>query len=173
MSEGAQREEEEEGKRCRSDRHPVLGTPGLTKAVRPPLVAGMLQTKAPGMDGDISDDELKRAHDKVNNSGGSVGSNDIGNAAALGAIKNVLSGSGDSTNGGSSGFQEKLVGAAMAHAGTLFDQRSNAGQAEGTKEDAMHKAGEAVMKLLIKNQMTGMIGGGSSGGLGQLAKLVM
>lgn len=37
----------------------------------------------------------------------------------------------------------------------------------------MQQAGQAVMKLMIKNQVSGMIGGGNSGGLSQLAKLVM
>lgn len=111
-----------------------------------------------------------QSHDKVNNSGEQVGSNEIGNAAALGAIKNVLGGGGGGGSGGD--FQQKLIGAAMAHAGQLFDQKSAAGQASGDKQDAMQQAGEAVMKLMVKHQVTSMIGGGGSGGLGSLMSLL-
>lgn len=134
-------------------------------------VASFLQSKAGNVQGDVNENELLNSHDKVNNSTDTVDSHEIGNAAALGAIRNVLG--GGSGNTGSGDFQQKLIGAAMAQAGKLFDQKQNAGQAGGgSKEDAMNKAGEQVMKLLVKNQVSGMIGGGNSGGLSGLMKLI-
>ena len=113
-----------------------------------------------------------QSHDKVNNSNDTVHSSEIGNAAALSAIKNVLGGSGGNA-GNNEGFQQKLIGAAMAQAGQMFDQKEGAGAASGDKQDAMQSAGQAVMKLLVKHQVTSMIGGGGSGGLGSLMALAM
>lgn len=134
-------------------------------------VASFLQSKAGNVQGDVNENELMNSHQKVNNGTDPVNSHEIGNAAALGAIRNVLgSGSG---NAGSGDFEQKLIGAAMAQAGKLFDQKQSAGQTGGgSKEDAMNKAGEQVMKLLVKNQVSGMIGGGNSGGLSGLMKLI-
>lgn len=123
------------------------------------------------MDGNINEQQLIQHHDKVNNSTDNVNSGEIGNAAALSAIKKVLGTSGGTSSSGN--FQQQLIGAAMAQAGNLFDQKSTAGQASGNKEDAMQQAGQAVMKLLVKNQVSGMIGGGSSSGLSGLMKLVV
>lgn len=133
-------------------------------------VASFLQSKQNNIDGNIDEQQLLQNHDKVNNSNDQVGSGEIGNAAALGAIKNVLGGSGGGGSGGD--FQQKLIGAAMAHAGQLFDSKAAAGQATGDKQDAMQQAGEAVMKLMVKHQMTSMIGGGGSGGLGSLLSML-
>lgn len=134
-------------------------------------VASFLQAKSSNVQGDVNENELMNSHQKVNNGTDPVNSHEIGNAAALGAIRNVLgSGSGDANQGD---FQQKLIGAAMAQAGKLFDQKQSAGQASGgSKEDAMNKAGEQVMKLLIKNKVSGMIGGGNSGGLSGLMNLI-
>lgn len=134
--------------------------------------ASFLKNNQGNMDGNIDEDTLLQHNDKVQNSNETAHSSEIGSAAALGAIKSVLSGSG---GGGSSGgdFQSKLVGAAMSQAGQLFDQKQANGQASGDKQDAMQSAGQAVMKLLLKHQVSSMIGGGGSGGLGSLAKLVM
>ncbi|MCO5556061.1 hypothetical protein L7F22_009605 [Adiantum nelumboides] len=135
-------------------------------------VASFLQSRAGSVKGDVNENELMNSHEKVNNGTDPVNSHEIGNAAALGAIRNVL-GSGGSGDGNSGDFQQKLIGAAMAQAGKLFDQKQSAGQAGGgSKEDAMNKAGEQVMKLLVKNQVSGMIGGGNSGGLSGLMKLI-
>jgi hypothetical protein len=135
-------------------------------------VASFLQSRAGSVQGDVNENELMNSHEKVNNGTDPVNSHEIGNAAALGAIRNVL-GSGGSGDGNSGDFQQKLIGAAMAQAGKLFDQKQSAGQAGGgSKEDAMNKAGEQVMKLLVKNQVSGMIGGGNSGGLSGLMKLI-
>lgn len=141
-------------------------------------VTGMLQNKAQSGDvnvDDVDEDRLMNDHDKVQNGDQQVGSGQIGNAAALGAIKNMLgSGGGESaSSGGNSGFQEKVLGMAMANAGKMFDQKQSNGQAEGSKEDAMSQAGETVMKLLMKQQMKGMIGGGQTSGLSGLAKMLM
>jgi len=122
------------------------------------------------MDGNIDDNQLLQNHDKVNNSNEQVHSSEIGGAAALSAIKSVLGGGGGSGGGD---MQSKLIGAAMSHAGQLYDSKASSGQATGDKQDAMQSAGQAVMKLMLKYQMSSMIGGGSSGGLGELMKLAM
>ena len=137
----------------------------------PSPVAGFLKSSEGGMDGDIDENQVMQSHDKVNNSNEQVHSSEIGNAAALGAIKSVLGGSGGSGGGGD--FQQKMIGAAMAQAAQLFDQKSSAGAATGDKQDAMQSAGQAVMKLMIKNQVSSVIGGGSSSGLSSLMKLAM
>lgn len=56
----------------------------------------------------------------------------------------------------------------MAQAAKLFDQ--NGGTADGSsKQDVVNKAAAYAFKLMLKNQMGSAIGGGSSGGLGDLA----
>ncbi|CAO1615096.1 unnamed protein product [Sympodiomycopsis kandeliae] len=124
-------------------------------------------------DGDINEDELIQSHEKVNNGQGAH-SNEIGQAAALGAIKNFIGGSNSNESSGG-GFQQKIIGMAMSQAAQMFDQKAANGEVSGgDKQSAVNQAGEAAMKLLIKHQVTGMIGGGSgSGGLGSLAKLLM
>jgi hypothetical protein len=124
------------------------------------------------MNGDVDENQMMQNHDKVNNSNETVDSNEIGNASALSAIKNVLGSSGGNA-GNNEGFQQKLIGAAMAHAGQLYDQKDSAGAASGSKQDAMQSAGQAVMQLLVKHQVSSMIGGGGSGGLSSLMKLAM
>lgn len=52
----------------------------------------------------------------------------------------------------------------------MFDK--SGGTASGTKQDAVSSAGQVIMKLLIKNQVSGMMGGGNSGGLGGLMSMV-
>lgn len=138
----------------------------------PFAAASFLKGKESNMSGDIDENQLMQNHEKVNNSNETVDSSEIGNAAALSAIKNVLGGSGGNA-GGNQGFQQKLIGAAMAQAGQLFDQKSNAGAAQGDKQDAMQSAGQAVMKLMLKHQVTSMVGGGGSSGLSSLMSLAM
>ncbi|KAL9933391.1 hypothetical protein V8E36_007567 [Tilletia maclaganii] len=132
-------------------------------------VASFLKNKQGDIDpNDIDEDQVVQNHQKVTNSNDTATSGEIGQAAALNAIKGFLGG-GNNGGGGSGNAQQQMIGAAMAAAGNLFDQKQSQGQASGLKEEAMQKAGEAVMKLMIKNQVSGMIGGGNSGGLGQLA----
>nr|ODN93811.1 hypothetical protein L204_04997 [Cryptococcus depauperatus CBS 7855] len=54
----------------------------------------------------------------------------------------------------------------MSEAAKLFDQ--SGGNVQGNKQDAVTSAGQVVMKMLIKNQVSGMIGGSNSGGLSSL-----
>lgn len=53
---------------------------------------------------------------------------------------------------------------AMAEAAKLFDQNGGAG--EGNKQDVVNSAGATMMKLLLKSQLSGMMGtgGGAAGG---------
>jgi hypothetical protein len=125
------------------------------------------------MNGDVDENQLMQNHDKVNNSNDPVSSDEIGGASALSAIKNVLGSSGGNA-GNNEGFQQKLIGAAMAHAGQLYDQKDSAGATGGgSKQDAMQSAGQYVMQLMMKHEVSSMIGGGGSGGLSSLMKLAM
>jgi hypothetical protein len=46
------------------------------------------------------------------------------------------------------------MGMAVSEAAKMFDQ--SGGAASGGKQDAMNSAGQTVMKLLIKNQVSGV-----------------
>ncbi len=43
---------------------------------------------------------------------------------------------------------------AMSQAANLFDQKQSQGLAQGNKSDAMEQAGQAVMKLMMKHQVS-------------------
>jgi hypothetical protein len=43
---------------------------------------------------------------------------------------------------------------AMSHASQLFDQKQSQGLAQGNKSDAMEQAGQMVMKMMLKNQVS-------------------
>ncbi|UZJ52070.1 hypothetical protein CBS101457_001390 [Exobasidium rhododendri] len=134
--------------------------------------ANYLKSQQGNISGDVDDEQLMQNHNIVNNSNEQVHSSQIGDAAALSSIKNVL---GGSSGGGSSGgdMQSKMIGLAMAQASKMFDDKSASGQATGNKQDAMNSAGESVMKLMMKYKMNSMMGGGSSSGLSSLLSSVM
>lgn len=58
----------------------------------------------------------------------------------------------------------------MAEASKLFDK--SGGSASGNKQDAVNGAAMTVMKLLVQSKVSGMIGGGNSGGVSSLMNLV-
>ncbi|GAA5986437.1 hypothetical protein JCM11641_001000 [Rhodosporidiobolus odoratus] len=125
-------------------------------------------------DDDIDEDQAQRAHQQAYSSGDSsnLGAKSLGSAAALQALKSFTSGgaSQSSSNSGG-GFQTQLIGQAMSEASKLFDQ--NGGASDGGKQDVVNMAAKMMMKLMIKNQVSGMMGGGgsSAGGMGQLFSL--
>ncbi|KAJ9477795.1 hypothetical protein PHBOTO_001363 [Pseudozyma hubeiensis] len=121
---------------------------------------------------DVDEQRLMQDHDQVNNQPGANSSSQIGNAAALSAIKSVLGGGGQQQQGG--GFQQKIMSAAMSHAADLFDQKDAQGEAQGSKQDAVNQAAQMAMGLAMKNpsMLMGLIGGGNSGGLGALAGML-
>jgi len=59
-----------------------------------------------------------------------------------------------------------LISMAMGEASKLFDQH---GCSSGGKQDAVNGAAMTVTKLLVQSKMSGMTGGGNSGGLASLA----
>jgi hypothetical protein len=59
---------------------------------------------------------------------------------------------------------------AMGEASKLFDQHGGGGG--GGKQDAVNGAAMTVTKLLVQSKMSGMTGGGNSGGLSSLAGMV-
>ncbi|ORY91679.1 hypothetical protein BCR35DRAFT_349463 [Leucosporidium creatinivorum] len=120
-----------------------------------------------GDDGEELDEQgIQQAHEKAYGQGdaSSLGSKSLGAAAAMQALKSFTSGSSDQQTSSSSGgsFQTKLISMAMAEAAKLFDQQG--GASGGNKQDVVNGAGQAMMKLLLKNQVSGLMGGGSAGG---------
>ena len=84
------------------------------------------------------------------------------------AFKHFTSGGGGSGSGG--GSQTQLISMAMGEASKLFDQHGGGGG--GGKQDAVNGAAMTVTKLLVQSKFSSFMGGGNSGGLGQLAGLV-
>ncbi|SAM82615.1 uncharacterized protein UBRO_05142 [Ustilago bromivora] len=134
--------------------------------------ASFLQNQ--GDNQNVDEQRLLQDHDEVNNQSGSNSSGQIGNAAALSAIKSVLGGGGNNNNSGGGDFKSKLISAAMSHAADLYDQKDGQGQAQGNKQDAVNQAAQMAMSLAMKNpsMLAGLIGGGNSGGLGALASML-
>jgi hypothetical protein len=122
--------------------------------------------------GEIDEDgvqNLRNAHQQAFSSGGQgpqgMAPDALGGAAAFKVFTDMMSGGGGGSHGSSGGgdMQSKLVGMAMQHASSLFDQ-SGGGSSEA-KQSAMNSAATYVMQLLMKKEMSTFIGGGSSGGL--------
>lgn len=119
---------------------------------------------------DLDEDDVQRKHEQAYGQGnaGGMSANALGAAAAMQAMKKFTSGSGGGAPASGQGgdMQSNLIGMAMKEAAKLFDQ--SGGAASGTKQDAVSGAGATIMKLLMKQQMAGMMGGQNSGGLSQL-----
>lgn len=137
----------------------------------------------------VDEQGVQDAHNQAYSQGnaGSLGASSMGAAAAMQvrhdayscwmpailtcmiqAMKMFTSGGG-SSGGGS--METQLISMAMSEASNLFD--SSGGAASGNKQDAVNGAAMTVMKLLVQSKMGGgVIGGGSSGGLGSLMGLV-
>ncbi|KAG1757150.1 beta-flanking protein [Suillus lakei] len=120
--------------------------------------------------GDIDEDgvqNLKNAHHQAFSSEGQGPSgmtpDSMGGAAAFKALTDMMSGGGSHGSSGGGDMQSKLVGMAMQHASSLFDQ-SGGGSSEA-KQSAMNSAATYAMQLMMKKEMSNFIGGSSSGGL--------
>ncbi|PWN95362.1 hypothetical protein FA09DRAFT_362996 [Tilletiopsis washingtonensis] len=126
---------------------------------------------------DFDENRVMQQHAQVNDSNSSAHANDVGGAAAVDALKSMFGSGGgqqQQQQQGGGDMQSKLIAMAMAQAGKMFEQKQSEGNVSGgNKQDAMNSAGEMVMKMMMKQQMAGMMGGGNSGGLGQLAKMFM
>lgn len=126
-------------------------------------------------DTEIDESSATDAHDRAYNQGqgNSLDAKSMGAAAALQAFKQFTSGGGNTgASAGASasgGGSSKLIGLAMAQAAKLFDK--SGGAASGEKQDAVNSAGNMIMKLVMKEKMNQMIGGGNSGGLSGLASM--
>ncbi|ODN82260.1 hypothetical protein L202_02543 [Cryptococcus amylolentus CBS 6039] len=128
-------------------------------------------------DNDVDEDKVQKDHQQAYNGNTSgMTSSSLGAAAALQALKSFTSGNSDAASGSKDnsssggGMQTKIIGMAMSEAAKLFDQ--SGGNVSGDKQDAVTSASQVIMKLMLKNQVSGMMGGSNSGGLGQLAGLV-
>ncbi|GAA5889870.1 hypothetical protein JCM8208_001152 [Rhodotorula glutinis] len=118
-------------------------------------------------DDDIDEDRVQKAHQEAYSSGQSnMSANSMGAAAAMQALKSFTSGSGgQQQQSGGGGMQSKLIAMAMSEATKLFAQ--NGGASNGNKQDVVNSAAQTMMKLMLKNQVSGMTGG-SQGGMGSL-----
>lgn len=126
-------------------------------------VASFLQNKQSNgqVNENVNESQLMSAFHKI--TGGGSGSNqEIGEAAAVNAIKSHF-GSGGQQQGGI----DALIGKAMSIAG------STAGKQGGGQQEAMNHASETVMKLMMKHKIKSMLGGdGGSGDVSQLMSLL-
>jgi len=115
----------------------------------------------------VNEDDVQDAHRQAYQGGGAgnLSAGAMGSAAALQALQKFTSGGGSGGGGGSS----QLISLAMAEATKLFDQ--SGGPSSGSKQDVVNSASMTVMKLLVQSKLSGMTGGGNSGGLGSLAGL--
>ncbi|KAG2076872.1 hypothetical protein BDR04DRAFT_1089140 [Suillus decipiens] len=122
---------------------------------------------------DIDEDgvqNLRNAHDQAFSSGGrgpqGMAPDALGGAAAFKVFTDMISGGGGGSHGSSGGgdsMQSKLIGMAMQHASSLFDQ--SGGGSHEAKQSAMNSAATYVTQLLMKKEMSNFIGGSNSGGL--------
>jgi len=115
----------------------------------------------------INEQHVQDAHNVAYGQGNAsdLSASSMGSAAALQALKKFTSG-GSGGGGGGSGGSSQLISLAMAEATKLFDQ--SGGASSGSKQDAVNSAGMTVMKLMVQSKLSGMTGGGDSGGLGSL-----
>ncbi|EEP77855.1 predicted protein [Uncinocarpus reesii 1704] len=97
---------------------------------------------------------------------GKVDADFLGSGAALQALKMFSSGEGRQSQSGGHD-QNKLIGLAMAQAGKLWDQQNQQGQVATDKQSAINSAAKMALKMYLKNQSGGKLGG--VGGLGGLA----
>ncbi|GAA5916988.1 hypothetical protein JCM6882_005084 [Rhodosporidiobolus microsporus] len=123
-------------------------------------------------DDDIDENQAQQAHQQAygQGNGQNLNSKDMGSAAALQALKGFIGGGNTQQQNQGGDFKAQLISKAMAEAAKLFDQ--NGGAAGGAqKQDVVNQAGKMMLKLMVKNQVSGAIGGGSEGGMGQLLSL--
>ncbi|KAK8847394.1 hypothetical protein IAR55_005252 [Kwoniella newhampshirensis] len=119
-------------------------------------------------DTDVDEDRVQQQHQEAYGQGnaGSMSAGAMGSAAAMQALKQFTSGQSGAAGSGGGDMQSKIIGMAMSEAAKLFDQ--SGGAASGNKQDAVTSAGQTIMKMYLKSQVTGMMGGGNSGGLSSL-----
>ncbi|KIS01754.1 beta-flanking protein [Cryptococcus deuterogattii 2001/935-1] len=124
-------------------------------------------------DTNIDEEKVQRDHQQAYGQGNTSGmtSSSLGAAAALQALKSFTSGAADTSGNkqGGGDMQSKIMGMAMSEAAKLFD--SSGGNIQGNKQDAVTSAGQVIMKMMLKSQVSGMIGGSNSGGLSGLASM--
>nr|KIR49512.1 beta-flanking protein [Cryptococcus bacillisporus CA1280] len=125
-------------------------------------------------DTDIDEGKVQKDHQQAYGQGNTSGmtSSSLGAAAALQALKSFTSGAADTSGNkqGGGDMQSKIMGMAMSEAAKLFD--SSGGNVQGNKQDAVTSAGQVIMKMMLKSQVSGMIGGSNSGGLSGLASML-
>lgn len=120
---------------------------------------------------DVDEDDYVRQHDKYYGGGRDrddnerAGSNNLGAAAAMHALKMFT---GGSEKGKEQKSQNDFIGVAMAQAAKLYDDQNSKGKTapDATKQDVVAQAAQMALKLYLKNQMGGGKSSGGSGGSG-------
>ncbi|KAF8323021.1 hypothetical protein DL93DRAFT_2092757 [Clavulina sp. PMI_390] len=107
---------------------------------------------------DFDEEGVKNAHDQAynQNNASSLSPSSMGAAAAMQAFRNFTSGGGSSSGGGD--MQSKLMGMAMGEASKLFEASGGG----GNKNEVVQGAAQMAMKLMMKSQLSGMMGGSNS-----------
>lgn len=120
-------------------------------------VASFLQHKQNNgqIDENVNEGDLMNSFRKITQ-GGNGSSQEVGQAAAVGAFKQMF-GQGGKQSGGA----DALIGKALS----LVQQH-------GGDSDAMHHASETVMKLVMKHKMQSMLGGGGGANVSGLMSLL-
>ncbi|WFD18800.1 hypothetical protein MCAP1_001011 [Malassezia caprae] len=120
-------------------------------------VANFLQHKQSNgqIDENVDEGDLMSSFRKITQ-GSNGSSQEVGQAAAVGAFKQMF-GQGGQQSGGT----DALIGKALS----LVQQH-------GGDSDAMNHASETVMKLVMKHKMQSMLGGGGGGNLSGLMSLL-
>ncbi|WFD22389.1 hypothetical protein MEQU1_001059 [Malassezia equina] len=121
-------------------------------------VANFLQQKHDNgqIDDNVNEGDLMSSFRKITQ-GGNGSSQEVGQAAAVGAFQHMFGQGGQKQGGGT----DALIGKALS----LVQQH-------GGDSDAMHHASETVMKLVMKHKMQSMLGGGGGGNLSGLMSLL-
>ncbi|CAK9780938.1 hypothetical protein CC85DRAFT_291601 [Cutaneotrichosporon oleaginosum] len=135
-------------------------------------------------DAAVDESALAQAHQQAYNNGHAnptqahqLSTEGMGAAAAIQAFKDFAgAGTRQAQEGpGHQSLISKLLGMAMSEAVKLF-QKSGGAADGGSEADVMSAAGQALMKLLIQNQVQGALGGGTGSGgngpnIGQLMSI--
>lgn len=97
----------------------------------------------------VNEGDLMSSFKKVMQGGGGGSSQEVGQAAAVGAFQQIFGQGGQQANGGTDVLISKAITLVQKHGGD---------------SEAMNHASETVMKLIMKHKLQSMLGGGGGGG---------
>ncbi|GAA6001374.1 uncharacterized protein JCM10292_007039 [Rhodotorula paludigena] len=121
-------------------------------------------------DDDVDEQGVQQAHHEAYSKGNNnMDANSMGAAAAMQALKSFTSGGGPSQQQQGGNGMSGLIAMAMSEAAKLFN--SKGGASNGDKQDVVNSAAKTMMKLMLKNKVSGTMGAGSEGGMGGLLSM--